>query len=261
MSMMQLTKCSPHNLFMLPTSISSPVVSSFSYSPSFPSLPSGSRISSSNSNRGNQLSNLLFLNDNERRNQINTSRSRRRSETGRSKTFFIASSSSSWSSWKRDATAPSPPLSDVIWPAAGAFAAMAMLGKIDQMLSPKGISMTIAPLGAVCAVLFCAPSSPAAKKYNMFMAQIGCAAFGVLAFTVFGPGWLARSASLAASIAFMTYTGSMHPPAASLPILFIDAAKLHQLNYWYVLFPGAAACILLSLMQEVVCYLKDNYKF
>lgn len=45
----------------------------------------------------------------------------------------------------------------------GAFAAMAMLGKIDQMLSPKGISMTIAPLGAVCAVLFCAPSSPAAK--------------------------------------------------------------------------------------------------
>ncbi|XP_026386148.1 transmembrane protein DDB_G0273707/DDB_G0273361-like [Papaver somniferum] len=250
MSMMQLTKCSPHNLFMLPTSISSPVISSFSYSPSFPY-----------SNRGNQLSNLLFLNCNERRNQINTSRSRRRSETGRSKTFFIASSSSSWSSWKPDATAPSPPLSDIIWPAAGAFAAMAMLGKIDQMLSPKGISMTIAPLGAVCAVLFCAPSSPAAKKYNMFMAQIGCAAFGVLAFTVFGPGWLARSVSLAASIAFMTYTGTMHPPAASLPILFIDAAKLHQLNFWYVLFPGAAGCILLALMQEVVCYLKNNFKF
>ncbi|RZC58709.1 hypothetical protein C5167_006015 [Papaver somniferum] len=99
------------------------------------------------------------------------------------------------------------------------------------------------------------------QKYNMFMAQIGCAAFGVLAFTVFGPGWLARSVSLAASIAFMTYTGTMHPPAASLPILFIDAAKLHQLNFWYVLFPGAAGCILLALMQEIVCYLKDNFKF
>ncbi|KAI3931357.1 hypothetical protein MKX01_040274 [Papaver californicum] len=252
MSMMQLIQYSQHNLFMLPTSMSSPVVSSFSYSPPSPLLPSRSRISSSNSFGCNS--------NNERRNEINTSRSRRRSETARSKTFFIASWSS-WSSWKRDATAPSPPLSDIIWPAAGSFAAMAMLGKIDQMLSPKGISMTIAPLGAVCAVLFCAPSSPAAKKYNMFMAQIGCAAFGVLAFTVFGPGWFARSVSLAASIAFMTYTGSMHPPAASLPILFIDAAKLHQLNYWYVLFPGAAACILLSLMQEVVCYLKDNFKF
>lgn len=45
----------------------------------------------------------------------------------------------------------------------GAFAAMAMLGKIDQILAPKGISMTIAPFGAVCAVLFATPSSPGAR--------------------------------------------------------------------------------------------------
>lgn len=46
----------------------------------------------------------------------------------------------------------------------------------------------------------------------MFMAQIGCAAIGVLAFTIFGPGWLARSSALAAAIAFMTYTQAVHPP-------------------------------------------------
>lgn len=40
---------------------------------------------------------------------------------------------------------------------------MAMLGKIDQILAPKGISMTIAPFGAVCAVLFATPSSPGAR--------------------------------------------------------------------------------------------------
>ena len=45
----------------------------------------------------------------------------------------------------------------------GAFAAMAILGKMDQILAPRGISMTIAPLGAVSAVLFAAPSSPAAR--------------------------------------------------------------------------------------------------
>lgn len=45
----------------------------------------------------------------------------------------------------------------------GAFVAMAMLGKMDQILAPKGLSMTIAPLGAVCAVLFATPSSPAAR--------------------------------------------------------------------------------------------------
>ncbi|RVW35484.1 hypothetical protein CK203_073873 [Vitis vinifera] len=125
----------------------------------------------------------------------------------------------------------------------------------------KRISMTIAPLGAVCAVLFATPSSPAARKYNMFMAQIGCAAIGVLAFSLLGPGWLARSTALGASIAFMIYTRSTHPPAASLPLLFIDGAKFHHLNFWYALFPGATACILLCLIQEMVCYLKQNFKF
>ncbi|XP_039007794.1 transmembrane protein DDB_G0273707/DDB_G0273361-like [Hibiscus syriacus] len=138
---------------------------------------------------------------------------------------------------------------------------MAILGKMDQILAPRGVSMTIAPLGAICAVLFASPSSPAARKYNMFTAQIGCAAIGVAAFTIFGPAWLARSAALAASIAFMIYTRSTHPPAASLPILFIDGVKSHQLSFWYAFFPGAAGCIILALIQEVVCYLTDNLKF
>ncbi|KAL8225653.1 hypothetical protein R6Q57_018210 [Mikania cordata] len=168
-----------------------------------------------------------------------------------------------WDAWKPDqgSNSKAPSLSDVIWPSAGAFAAMAVLGKMDQALAKKGVSMTIAPLGAVCAVLFATPSTPGARKYNMFMAQMGCAAIGVLAFTFLGPGWLARSTALSASLAFMIYFRAIHPPAASLPLLFIDGAKFHQLKFWYVLFPGAAGCILLCLIQEVVCYLKDNVKF
>lgn len=45
----------------------------------------------------------------------------------------------------------------------GAFAAMAIMGRIDQMLNPKEISMSIAPLGAVSAILFTTPSAPAAR--------------------------------------------------------------------------------------------------
>ncbi|KAM3188913.1 hypothetical protein ACQJBY_067703 [Aegilops geniculata] len=139
--------------------------------------------------------------------------------------------------------------SDVLWPSAGAFLAMAVLGRIDQMMAFKGVSLTVAPLGAVCAVLFTAPDSPPAKKYNMFVAQIGCAAIGVLALSLFGPGWLARGAALSASIAFMTITGSSHPPAASLPLLFIDGPKFHHLQLWYALFPGAAGCAILCLIE------------
>ncbi|XP_024972531.1 transmembrane protein DDB_G0273707/DDB_G0273361-like [Cynara cardunculus var. scolymus] len=168
---------------------------------------------------------------------------------------------SNWDTWKPDQGSKAPSLSDILWPSAGAFAAMAVLGKMDQMLARKGVSMTIAPLGAVCAVLFATPATPGARKYNMFMAQMGCAAIGVLAFSFFGPGWLARSTALSVSLAFMIYARAVHPPAASLPLLFIDGAKFHHLKFWYVLFPGAAGCLLLCLIQEVVCYLKENVKF
>lgn len=90
-------------------------------------------------------------------------------------------------------SSPSISLSDILWPSAGssfyipttlkfqfkiniksrglnliiylpgAFAAMAALGRLDQMIAHKGVTFTIAPLGAVCAVLFTTPSSPAAK--------------------------------------------------------------------------------------------------
>ncbi|XP_038994140.1 uncharacterized protein LOC120118068 [Hibiscus syriacus] len=59
-----------------------------------------------------------------------------------------------WDSWKPQKNYSAPSLSGILWPSAGAYAAMAILGKMDQILAPKGISMTIAPLGAVCAVLF-----------------------------------------------------------------------------------------------------------
>jgi CBS-domain-containing membrane protein len=152
-------------------------------------------------------------------------------------------------------------ISDVLWPSAGAFVAMAMLGRLDQFVASKGLSFTIAPLGAVSALLFATPTSPGARKFNMFIAQITCASFGVLAFSLFGPGWLARGAALAASIGFMIATGTMHPPAASLPILFIDGVKFHNLNFWYALFPGAVGCLILCLIQEVVIYSKNNFKF
>ncbi|XP_027332940.1 uncharacterized protein LOC113847843 [Abrus precatorius] len=185
---------------------------------------------------------------------------RRRREHGVVASSNVASPSI-WDDWKPLKASSTPSLSDILWPSAGAFVAMAILGKLDQLMAPKGLSITFAPLGAVSTLLFASPTVPSARKYSVFMAQIGCAAIGVLAFTIFGPGWLARSAGIAASIAYMIYTNSVHPPAASMPLLFIDGAKFHHMNFWYALYPGAAGCILLCLMQELVVYLKNNFKF
>ncbi|MCO5589312.1 hypothetical protein L7F22_043278 [Adiantum nelumboides] len=160
-----------------------------------------------------------------------------------------------------DSPAPTPPISDIVWPAAGAFVAMLAMSYLDKLVEPMGLSFTIAPFGAVCAVLFATPTTPAAKKYNMFVAHVGCAAMGIAALALFGPGWLARGTALAASIAFMQLTGSMHPPAAGLPLLFIDVPKFHRLQLWYLIFPSAVGCILLCFLQEVVLFLRRSCKF
>ncbi|GKA33453.1 hypothetical protein Tco_0719882 [Tanacetum coccineum] len=86
-----------------------------------------------------------------------------------------ANLTSNWdAAWKPDQGSKAPLLSDILWPSAGAFAAMAVLGKMDQMLVNKGVSITIAPLGAVCAILFATPSTPGARELqpNIIKARV-----------------------------------------------------------------------------------------
>ncbi|CAK8575300.1 unnamed protein product [Lathyrus sativus] len=115
-------------------------------------------------------------------------------------------SPSIWENWKPPKSFPTLSFSGILWPYACAFVAVAILGKLDQLLTPKGLSITVALLGAVSALLFASPSAPSTRKYSMLMAQIGCAAIGVLVFTMFGPGWLSKGPSVAACVAYMIYT-------------------------------------------------------
>lgn len=65
----------------------------------------------------------------------------------------------------------------------------------------------------------------------MFVAQIGCAAIGVLAFSILGPGWLARSTALSAAMAFMLITRSVHPPGNYLKyVLYANECLIFSCN-------------------------------
>lgn len=100
-------------------------------------------------------------------------------------------SPSIWENWKPPKSSSTPSFSDILWPSAGsfplffssflipflshyyvifsflcssgAFVAVAILGKLDQLLTPKGLSITVAPLGAVSALLFASPLAPSAR--------------------------------------------------------------------------------------------------
>lgn len=59
--------------------------------------------------------------------------------------------------------AATPRASDIFWPSAGAFFAMAAFGYLDDVLAAKGLKFTVASFGAVSALLFTSPKAPASQ--------------------------------------------------------------------------------------------------
>ena len=101
------------------------------------------------------------------------------------------------------------------------------------------------------------------RKYNMFVAQIGCVAFGGLVLLVFGPGWLARGTTLSASIAFMTITGASHPPGRTpktnillrcvvLAVCTLDISLLNSCFVHCLQFLNSCSCRERNLNHTIV---------
>ncbi|GAQ81777.1 hypothetical protein KFL_000900330 [Klebsormidium nitens] len=156
--------------------------------------------------------------------------------------------------------AHSPPASDIFWAALGAFAGMASLSYLDQHLVRRGLTrLTIGPTAAIAVILTASPKAPVAAKWNIFVAHMGAAIASIAALALFGPGWLARAVGVAASVAFMQFTGSLHPPAAGLALLFVDSATHQSLGWRYVVFPGLAAALVLVLVTEAVSLLRRSF--
>eukprot|EP00270_Netrium_digitus_P005705 TRINITY_DN1763_c0_g3_i1.p1 TRINITY_DN1763_c0_g3~~TRINITY_DN1763_c0_g3_i1.p1 ORF type:complete len:152 (-),score=52.60 TRINITY_DN1763_c0_g3_i1:224-622(-) len=132
---------------------------------------------------------------------------------------------------------------------------------MEYFLAPKGIKVNIGSFAAVATVLFVSPSAPAAQKFNVFVAHIGCALISVLLLLLLGVTPLTKAVAVAACVVFMLFTSSLHPPASGLPLIFLDSPKLQRLRWWYPLVPCLLGCLWIFLLQELVLKLKAEVQF
>ncbi|CAI5496520.1 unnamed protein product [Closterium sp. Naga37s-1] len=144
---------------------------------------------------------------------------------------------------------------------AGAFVSFAGFALADHLLQSHGLTVSLGSFGAVCCLLFASPQAAVSQRKTILIAHVGTALIGVALFCLLGPSWLAKATAVAASIAFMQFTNSVHPPAAGLPLIFLDAPKFHRLKWWYPLFPGLVGCLWLFLVQEGILFLKEKVVF
>jgi CBS-domain-containing membrane protein len=108
-----------------------------------------------------------------------------------------------------------PPLRMVAATAAGATLAIALVAGLTEATDE---SFLLASFGASTMLLFGLPDSALAQPRNVVGGQVVGMAAG-LAVHELGDAWWSASLGVGLAIAVMMLTGTMHPPAASNPIL------------------------------------------
>ena len=91
----------------------------------------------------------------------------------------------------------------------------------------------------------------------MFVSHIFCVALGVIALDIFFPGWVSRSVALAASMAFMIYSGSFHPPGVFPFIYLILGNCIYTISY-YLESISLKPVVAFSIKFDSVCCCNFN---
>jgi CBS-domain-containing membrane protein len=124
----------------------------------------------------------------------------------------------------------------------GSFIVILVLALLDKHAAP---AFLMAPFGASCVLVFAAHESPFARVRNIAAGYIISALIGFAALALAGSSvWsVALGAGLAAGI--MALTGTIHPPAGSLPILIILSGAPWQ----FLIFPVASGTAVLCALS------------
>jgi CBS-domain-containing membrane protein len=143
---------------------------------------------------------------------------------------------------------------EVIWSWVGSFLGIAAVALLHyKIMDERGLAMIVGSFGASAVLIYGAIRSPLAQPRNLMGGHILSALVGVTAFRFFGGElWLAAALAVSIAIALMHWTKTLHPPGgATALIAVIGGSSIHDLGYWYILFPiglGASAMLLVALL-------------
>lgn len=130
----------------------------------------------------------------------------------------------------------------------GAFAGMALLGYLQASLAdPADQVLLIGSFAASAVLLFGAPKSPLAQPRNLLGGHALSALVGVsVRLALPEPLWLCSALAVAAAIALMHLTRTLHPPGGATAFIAVTGGpKILALGYLYVLFPALAGALIM----------------
>jgi CBS-domain-containing membrane protein len=143
----------------------------------------------------------------------------------------------------------------IMWSWIGAFSGIALVSILSSfVLNGSGLTLIIGSFGASAVLIYGAVNSPLAQPRNLMGGHILSAVVGVACYQLFSSQpWLAAPAAVATAIAVMQLTATVHPPGgATALIAVIGGDQIHQLGYYYIIFPVTTGAFLMLLVALLV---------
>ena len=154
------------------------------------------------------------------------------------------------------------PLSSIVWAWLGCFVSLCIFGLAEVQLAARGIPFLVGSFGTISVLYFgVGLKAPVLRPWNVVVGHViaGCCACACLALVQ--PIWLARAVALASTVAFMLWTGSIHPPGGALVMLLMESARFQALGPLYVLYPGLFGSLLLFAASAATDEMKRRFVF
>jgi CBS-domain-containing membrane protein len=157
------------------------------------------------------------------------------------------------------------PPKKILWSWLGAFLGIFVIAKLGELVAGLGHAewiFLIGSFGASAVLTYGAPMAEFSQPRNLVLGHVVSALVGVTAYKLVPDGHLALTCALAVSTAVlgMHVTRSLHPPGGATALIAVINAKMHDIGYWYVLFPVFLGAMVLLAVALMVNNLSRNPK-
>ena len=122
----------------------------------------------------------------------------------------------------------------------GCFVGMSVIGYLSIL---SGSDLIIPSFAASCAIGMTIPDSAFAQPRNVIGGHLFSGLTGLLCSLFFGTSWWSLAIAVGLATGIMMVTRTLHPPAASDPILFMMQGIIHPYIFLTVLLIGSIVLV------------------
>ena len=154
------------------------------------------------------------------------------------------------------------PISDVLYGFIFAFATLLILGVVDIVIDVNFQQpFFIGAWGTISVLAFGTNDAPALRMWNVIVATVFASFVAICFVKFFGATVVTRAMAVAISIAFMMWTGSIHPPGGAACVIAMDMVKWQELGFLYAVYPTVLGSAFICASGAMCSKVKKRWPF